>query len=124
MEFWLREVATEWRNGEKLIHVASRANVSEGTISRFEAGKSWPRDLDQLLDAYASTRGCQAIDIWSEALYRWRQAQTKESTDPDQRERDAQALEEAAEEEARRRRERSSSSDASEQAGDGQEKRP
>lgn len=75
MLHWLGLAAREAREraGRRQVHIAAAADVGETTISRFEAGKQWPRSPDRTIAAYAQVLEVDAIEIWQEALRRWDQ---------------------------------------------------
>lgn len=53
------------------VHVAAEAGVSESTIWKFEARQGWPRDVDRILNAYASDLELKERDLWARALELW-----------------------------------------------------
>lgn len=50
--------------------IANAAGVSEATISRFEAGRGWRRDTDEIVAAYATETGTAPETLWRAALDR------------------------------------------------------
>lgn len=58
----------------KLVRVAYSLNKAEATMSRFERGEVQPNDLDRVVAAYAREVGVEPIDIWADAMERWRRA--------------------------------------------------
>lgn len=82
---WLGEAARDCREaaGLRRIQIASQAGLhTDVTVKRFEEGRTWPRNIDQLLATYAET--CSALEndecwvkgdprnIWQRALDNWR----------------------------------------------------
>lgn len=53
------------------IDIATRANTTHATISRFETGEYWPRDPDRIVAAYAAELGVSSRSLWQLALQRW-----------------------------------------------------
>lgn len=75
MAFWLGAVARGLREDaqRKAIHIASKADKTEATISRFETNKTktFP-DADGLLPAYARDLEIDELAIWEAALSAYR----------------------------------------------------
>lgn len=71
---WLLAAAREARGSQEQLDVAYHARVSISAVSRFEKGESWPQPerLETLIGAYAQLAGVRSIDIWEDALRRWR----------------------------------------------------
>lgn len=76
MVHWLGQSARDARerSGRMQVHVAASLGVNQVTISRFEQGRSWPRDPDLLLAAYADDLDIDPREIWEAALALWRAA--------------------------------------------------
>lgn len=74
MLFWLARAAASVRTGmdRKQVHVAASLNKDQSTIARFEKGLAWPRDPDQVVDAYADDLEIDSIALWEEALRMWK----------------------------------------------------
>lgn len=70
----LGEVAREAREkaGVKQVRVAANLEVNQETISRFERGRAWPRNPERFVAAYAQEVHANALELWEEALRRWR----------------------------------------------------
>lgn len=60
------------RAGRLQVHVAAELDVRESTIRNFETGKHWPTNPDRTVGGYASDLGVDPLEIWEEALRRWR----------------------------------------------------
>lgn len=58
----LREAA-----GLRQIDIATAAGVSHATISNFERAKSWPQDVDRIVNAYCDECGVKVHDLWKRA---------------------------------------------------------
>lgn len=73
MLHWLGLAARDAREraGRLQVHVAASMGVNQITISRFERGERWPRNVDVILAAYADDLDIDARDIWADALARW-----------------------------------------------------
>jgi hypothetical protein len=50
-----------------LARVAANAGVSEGVIKAFEEGRTWPKNVEAIVDAYAQLVGQKACEIWEMA---------------------------------------------------------
>jgi transcriptional regulator with XRE-family HTH domain len=74
MLYWLGIVAREAREARdrKQVHIAAVLGVNQMTVSRFEQGRAWPRDPDQIIAAYAEDLDLDPRDLWEEACRRWR----------------------------------------------------
>jgi transcriptional regulator with XRE-family HTH domain len=46
--------------------IAAKAGVSEGTIRSFEQGEAWPREVEAIVEAYASAHDVPAWKLWEE----------------------------------------------------------
>lgn len=57
--------------GIRLIDVATTADTSEGTLSRFERGHWWPKDPDAWITAYAIELDLPPAEFWRVALETW-----------------------------------------------------
>lgn len=79
MLYWLAEACTRARKaaGRRQVHVA--ASISKGrdqsTIARFEKHTAWPRDADEIVNAYAEDLDVTPADLWGAALDLWREHQ-------------------------------------------------
>jgi len=47
--------------------IAAMAGVSEGVVRRFERGRTWPKKIEAVVDAYARAIGKPAWELWGEA---------------------------------------------------------
>lgn len=68
MIFWLATAARylRERGNRKQIEVAARLGLDQSTIYRFEQGKTWPRNTDEVVAAYADELEIpDARDIWA-----------------------------------------------------------
>lgn len=89
--YWLGRTMREIREDAGVVasEVAGRVRVSEGTVTRFEKGQTWPRHPDQYLAAYAELVGVpDARSFYDSALKQWRkhgEAPTIEPGTPTQR---------------------------------------
>jgi hypothetical protein len=76
MLFWLAEAAKDARLAakRKQVHVAASAGagVDQSTIARFEKHIAWPRDVDIIVQAYADDLDVAAVELWDQALKKWR----------------------------------------------------
>jgi transcriptional regulator with XRE-family HTH domain len=61
--------------GLRQIDVATRAGVDDGMVSRFEAGKRVPREIDDLVAAYAIECEAAPYELWLAALDAWQAEQ-------------------------------------------------
>ena len=52
----------------KQLDIATAAGVSHAVISRFETGKRWPRDPDQVITAYERECGLRPDELWRRAV--------------------------------------------------------
>jgi transcriptional regulator with XRE-family HTH domain len=50
-----------------LARIADDAGVSESVIKTFEEGKTWPKKVEQIVDAYARLVVTEAWRIWKDA---------------------------------------------------------
>lgn len=57
--------------GLRQIDIATVADVTHATVSRFEAGMRAPRDVDRLVLAYAVECGAAPETLWLEAIAEW-----------------------------------------------------
>jgi ribosome-binding protein aMBF1 (putative translation factor) len=75
---WLATVCREAREeaNRGQVHIAARLGVNQATIARFERAHAWPRDPDQMAQAYADELGVEAVELWAEAIRRWHDEQT------------------------------------------------
>lgn len=60
------------QKGRHQVQVAAEIGVDQGTIRNFEYGKHWPRDPDAMVAAYARDLDIHPVEIWEEALKRWK----------------------------------------------------
>lgn len=60
--------------GLRQIDIATVAGVSHVTISMFERALLWPDRLEEIVAAYAQETGREPVDLWAEAVERWREA--------------------------------------------------
>lgn len=69
---FLARAAKEARedNRRKHIHIAVEVDIDPSTVYRFEQGR-WPRDPDEMVDAYAVAIGVEPRQIWARALELW-----------------------------------------------------
>lgn len=51
-----------------MLAVAQAAGVSQSAISAFELGISWPRRIDEIVEAYEHELGLPDGEIWRRAL--------------------------------------------------------
>lgn len=58
--------------GRKRYHVAARVGHTEKTIERFETGRTWPKDIEAMVDAYAQEAGLEPVELWLRAIEYWR----------------------------------------------------
>lgn len=58
--------------GRLQVHIAASVGVNQVTILRFEQGKTWPRNPDRIIAAYADDLDIDPREIWDDALTRWR----------------------------------------------------
>lgn len=74
MLYWLGRAARDAREqkGRLQVHVAASLGVNQDTVSRFEHGRTWPRDPDLMIAAYAEDLDIDPRDIWDAALACWR----------------------------------------------------
>lgn len=72
---WLAAACREARRAANIrpTLVAATADVDQATIVRFEQGRSWPRDPDRLVGAYATVLELDPADLWQEAVRLWDQ---------------------------------------------------
>lgn len=84
MLYWLaRTCADHRKRKDRLqVHIAAELNVTQSTIDRFEDGIAWPRNADQTVAAYAGDLNIAQIELWEEALRRWRDHLTGETREP------------------------------------------
>jgi transcriptional regulator with XRE-family HTH domain len=81
MGYWLGQAARGYRESAGVVRsqIAGAVAVDQSTVARFEAGQSWPREIDEMLDAYAKLSGLDAPrDIWERALGLWAAAKGPE----------------------------------------------
>lgn len=57
--------------GLRQIDIAAAASVSHVTISRFETGQRLPREVEQVVEAYAEECGSRVRAMWAAALEAW-----------------------------------------------------
>lgn len=55
--------------------IAALVGVTKGQISYLESGKSWPREANPFLDAYAKLDGTTISELWIRAIEAWRSSQ-------------------------------------------------
>jgi transcriptional regulator with XRE-family HTH domain len=53
--------------GISLAKIAADADVSEGVVSAFERGESWPKKVEPLVEAYSVVVGKEGWEMWAEA---------------------------------------------------------
>lgn len=93
MAYWLGAIAHELRANRpykdtekplKAIHVASTADVTESTLSRFENGKNrgFPTDTEKIMDAYAAELEVDPLELWDAAFQAWRLATDGSTVEP------------------------------------------
>lgn len=58
------------RAGVSTFEIAFFAGVDVSTVRRFERGRAWPRDPDQLVDAYARATRLAPHALWRAAIAR------------------------------------------------------
>lgn len=77
MSYWLAVAAKQLREAaeRKQVHIAAGADVDQSTVWRFEKQKTFPRDINAVVDAYAEDLDTQPIEIWAHALELWRASQ-------------------------------------------------
>lgn len=63
--------------GRKQVHIAAEANMDQASINRFEQGRSWPRDVDRIVAAYARDLNVEPRELWRAALDRWDTAERR-----------------------------------------------
>jgi lambda repressor-like predicted transcriptional regulator len=63
--------AARTSKGVSLAGIADDAGVSESVIKTFEEGKTWPKKVEQIVDAYAQVVGTEAWKIWDGAAGNW-----------------------------------------------------
>lgn len=73
MLYWLAQACRQAREraGRKQVQVAASAGANQNTISRFEKGRVWPRDLGRIVDAYVDDLEVDPFELWAEALRLW-----------------------------------------------------
>lgn len=55
------------KRGLSVVDVAREAEKDQAAITRFEAGLSWPRNIDSVIQCYAQLADMQPASIWLEA---------------------------------------------------------
>jgi hypothetical protein len=78
---FLAEVCKEAREdaGSRVTGVANTAGYdATTTITRFEKAEAWPRDADNVVNAYAANSKPSVFDLWDEAVKRARAADSGE----------------------------------------------
>jgi hypothetical protein len=76
MLYWLANTARQLREDKdrKQVHIAAALSTDQSSIYRFEQGKTWTRDPDRLVAAYADDLDIEdPREIWELALRRWRE---------------------------------------------------
>lgn len=79
MRYWISRVLREAREGKAsreavrlLIPNNTGGFIDSSTLSRFEAGKTWPRELDLIVPAYAAVTGYEdPRKLWELAVRRY-----------------------------------------------------
>jgi hypothetical protein len=73
MLFWLATAARECREeaGRMQVHIAAAMDTDQSRINRFENARSWPRDVDDVIAAYAAEADCEPHEIWQRAIDLW-----------------------------------------------------
>lgn len=71
---WIAAAARDARIDarRKQVHIAAERGMTEESIRKFEQAKRWPRDPDAMVNAYASDLDLDPLDLWAEAVERWR----------------------------------------------------
>lgn len=69
------------RAGVTQARIAAELNLNQETIARFERGQAWPRSPFFVM-SYADCVGVPEIDLWEEAIRRWREAERRSSSPP------------------------------------------
>lgn len=66
----VRRAAREARKraGLQLIDLEGPCGLSEGQLSRFEAGEAWPRDWERVIAGYEEACGLAPDELWRRAL--------------------------------------------------------
>lgn len=70
---YLAKACREARLGAHVrqLDIATRLDVSETTVGRFERGRHWPHRTDEIVAAYADEIGLPAVELWTRALATW-----------------------------------------------------
>jgi transcriptional regulator with XRE-family HTH domain len=53
--------------GTSVASIAAKAKVSSSTIHKFEQGRTWPRRVEAIVEAYTVVSGEEAHVLWKEA---------------------------------------------------------
>jgi hypothetical protein len=74
MLYWLAQAAKQAREAaeRKQVHVAASADRDQSSIYRFEQARTWPRDPDAIIGAYADDLDVDPVEIWATAVELWR----------------------------------------------------
>lgn len=74
---WLGRVCRERREQHDppvlQVRIAAALGVAQETVGKFERGQRWPRSPELVIGAYADELGAEPIEIWEEAVQRWRE---------------------------------------------------
>jgi hypothetical protein len=82
MVYWLAKAAKALREekGRLQVHIGASASRDQSTIWRFEAGTTWPRDPDRIVEAYADDLHVSQAAIWQRAVELWIADDRREQT--------------------------------------------
>lgn len=72
--YWLARTCREEREaaGRLTVHIAAVIGKNQSSITRFESGTTWSRDIHQVVGAYAEDLGTTSDALWEKALHAWR----------------------------------------------------
>jgi hypothetical protein len=93
MRHWLGVVCKEERKKRHdvlQVDIATQTRNNQSTIARFERGEGWPNFPDLVVAAYARECELEPIELWAEALDRWKAEGGVQATVTDLRERIAE----------------------------------
>lgn len=65
LALWCR--AARNSNDASYTQIASDAGVSEGVIKAFEEGRTWPKKVEAIVDAYARVMATESWRVWDGA---------------------------------------------------------
>lgn len=73
MIYWLGEACKEAREQSDLlqVHIAASISRNQSTVTRFEGHEGQPRDIDEMVAAYANDLGLTPQELWARALKLW-----------------------------------------------------